>query len=44
MRQIADMRSRPLDDLAVGVDQGVGLAGKRSDLDGEFALQPLGAA
>ena len=44
MREIADMRARALDDLAIGLDQRVGLARERSDLDGEFALQPLGAA
>ena len=38
------MGSRALDDFAIGVDQGVGLARKRRDLDREFALQPLGAA
>ena len=44
MREIADMGARALDDLAVGVDQRVGLARQRRDLDREFALQPLGAA
>ena len=43
MREIADMGARALDDLAVGVDQRVGLARQRRDLDREFALQPLGA-
>jgi hypothetical protein len=35
MREIADMGARALDDLAVGVDQRVGLARKRRDLDRE---------
>ena len=38
------MGARALDDLAVGVDQRVGLARQGRDLDREFALQPLGAA
>ena len=38
------MGTRALDDLAVGVDQRVGLARQGCDLDREFALQPLGAA
>ena len=44
MREIADMGARALDDLAVGVDQRIGLARQRRDLDREFALQPFGAA
>ena len=44
MREIADMGARPLDDLAIGVDQRVDLARQRRDLDGKFALQALGAA
>ena len=44
MRQIADMGARALDDLAIGLDQRVGLARERSDLDREFALQALGMA
>ena len=44
VREIADMGARALDDFAVGVDQRVGLARQRRDLDGKFALQPLGAA
>ena len=44
VREIADMGARALDDLAVGVDQRIGLARERRDLDGEFAFQPLGAA
>ena len=44
MRQIADMGARALDDFAVGLDQGVGFARQRSDLDREFALQTFGAA
>ena len=44
MREIADMGARALDDLAVGVDQRIGFARQRRDLDGEVAFQPLGAA
>ena len=42
--EIADMGARALDDFAIGVDQRVGLARQRRDLDREFALQPFGAA
>ena len=42
--EIADMGAGALDDLAVGVDQGVGLARQRRDLDGKLAFQPFGAA
>ena len=42
--EIADMGTRALDDFAVGVDQRVGLARQRRDLDGKFALEPFGAA
>ena len=42
MREIADMGARALDDLAVGVDQRVGLARQRRDLDREGAFEPLG--
>ncbi len=38
MREIADMGARALDDFAVGVDQRVGLARQRRDLDREFAF------
>ena len=44
MREIADMRARALDDLAVGVDQRVGLACQRLDLDRERAGELLGLA
>ena len=44
MREIADMGARALDDLAVGVDQRVGLARERRDLDRERAFEPLGRA
>ena len=44
MRQIADMGARALDDFAIGLDQSIGLARERRDLDREFALQPLGPA
>ena len=38
------MGARALDDLPVGVDQRVGLARQRRDLDRKLALQPFGAA
>ena len=38
MGEIADMGAGALDDLAVGLDQRIGFARKRSDLDREFAL------
>ena len=41
MRQIADVRAGALDDLAVGVDQRVGLARQRRDLKRELPFQPL---
>ena len=44
MREIADMGAGALDDLAVGVDQRVGLARQRRDLDREMAGEPLGGA
>ena len=44
MREIADMGARALDDLAVGVEQRVGLARERRDLDREVAFEPFGAA
>ena len=44
MREIADMGAGALDDLAVGVDQRVGLARQRGDLDRKLALEPLGVA
>ena len=44
MCQVSDVGSRAFDDLAVGIDQRVGLAGERRDLDRKFALEPLGAA
>ena len=44
MRQIADMGAGALDDLAIGLDQRIGLARQRRDLDREIAFQPLGAA
>ena len=44
MREIADMGARAVDDLAVGVDQRVGFAHQRRDLDREAAFEPLGAA
>ena len=44
MREIADMGARALDDLAVGVDQRIGLARQRRDLDRETAFEPLGRA
>ena len=44
MREIADMGARALDDLAVRLDQRIGLARERRDLLGKAALQPLGGA
>ena len=44
MREIADMGAGALDDLAVGVDQRVGLARQRLDLDRERADELLGLA
>jgi len=42
MRKIAHMRPGALDDFAVGVDQRVGLARQRRDLNRKFAFKPLG--
>ena len=42
--EIADMGARALDDFAVGVDQRIGLARQRRDLDRKFAFEPFGAA
>ena len=44
VREIADVGPRALDDFAVGIDQRVGLARQRRDLDRKFALEPFGAA
>ena len=44
MREIADMRAGALDDLAVRVDQRIGLARERRDLLREAALEPFGGA
>ena len=44
MREIADMGARALDDFAIGVEQRIGLARERRDLDREIAFQPLGLA
>src|SRR4029079_10059809 len=44
MRKIADMGARPVDDLSVGLDQGIELLLERPDLGGKLALQPLGIA
>ena len=41
MREIADMGARAIDDLAVGVDQRIGLAHQRRDLDREAAFEPF---
>ena len=43
MGEVADMGAGALDDLAVGLEQRVGLARQRRDLDRKVALQPLGA-
>ena len=42
MREIADVGARARDDLTIGLDQRVGLARERRDLDREVALEPLG--
>ena len=39
--EVADMGARALDDLAIGVDERVGLARKRPDLDRERAFEPF---
>ncbi len=44
MREIADMGARAIDDLAIGVDQRIGLARERRHLDRKIAFQPLGLA
>jgi hypothetical protein len=44
MCEIADMGARPIDDLPVGLDQGIELLLQRLDLSGELALQTLGLA
>ena len=44
VREIADVGARARDDLAVGVDERVGLARERGDLDRKAAFQPLGGA
>ena len=44
MREVADMGARALDNLAVGVDQRIGLARERRDLDRKFAFEPFGVA
>ena len=44
MRQIADMSARALDNLAVGVDQRIGLARERRDFFRKAALEPFGGA
>ncbi len=44
VREISDMGACALDDFAVGIDQRVGLARQRRDLDWKFAFEPFGAA
>ena len=44
VREIADMGARALDDFAIGVEQRIGFARERRDLDREIAFQPLGIA
>ena len=39
--EIADMGARARDDLAIGVDERIGLARERRDLDREGAFEPL---
>ena len=38
------MGAGTLDDVSVGIDQRIGLAGERRDFDGEFTLQSFRAA
>ena len=40
--EIADMGASTLDDFAVGVEQRIGFARERRDLDREIAFEPLG--
>src|SRR5690349_21591174 len=42
MREITDMCARPHDDLAVSIQERVGLAHERCDLDGEAAFEAFG--
>lgn len=44
MGEIADVGARALDDLPIGIDERIGLARQRRDLDRKPAFQPLGAA
>ncbi len=44
MGEIADVGPRALHDLAVGLDQRIGLARQRGDLVGKRAFEPLGAS
>jgi len=44
MGKIADMGTGAFDDFPVGIDQRIGLARQRRDLDGKFTLEPFGAA
>ncbi len=41
MREVADLGARAADDVAVGIDECVGLARERRDLDREGAFEPL---
>ena len=41
VREIADMGAGALDDFAVGIEQRIGFARKRCDLDREIAFEPL---
>src|SRR5258705_8782658 len=42
MSEVADVRARACDNLTIGLDQRVGVARQRRDLDREAALEPLG--
>ena len=44
MREIADMGAGALDDFAIGIEQRIGFARQRRDLDREIAFQTLGIA
>src|SRR5947209_11395817 len=44
MGKVADVRARTGDNLTIGLDQRVGVARERRNLDWEAAIEPLGCA
>src|SRR5437879_12657560 len=44
MGKVADVRACPGDNLTIGLDQRVGVARERRNLDWEAAIKPLGGA